>query len=101
MIAENELLKGRIMEQPKTNTAELAKAIEEFEEALPGWWWTTGACQVSRDASCGPTKDGPDAHLLKHRLFDDGFHCELHEGTVAQALRNVTQQALNAKAAVL
>ena len=80
--------------------ADLANAIADFERALPGWWWSIGSCHVSRDASCGPDRVGPDAHLLSDRLFDEGFHADLRgDATVADALRDVMRQALEARAA--
>jgi len=74
----------------------------EFERALPGWWYSLGICSVSRDASCGPDPKGPDAALLKIRKFDSGFHRDDHhpDSTMADALRNVMAQALEAKARV-
>ena len=81
---------------------DLQAAIIEFEKALPGWWYSLGICSVSRDASCGPDPNGPDAALLKIRKFDSGYHCDDHhpDSTMADALRNVMAQALEAKARV-
>ena len=79
-----------------TSATDLAAAIVQFEQTLPGWWWKVGTCSVSRDASCGPDRAGPDAHLLAIRLFDEGFHCDAC-GTVAESLRDVMDQALAAK----
>jgi hypothetical protein len=39
----------------------------------------------------------PD-RLLELKLFDNGFHCDDRNGTVASSLRNVMHQALEAKA---
>jgi|SRR6476660_3802836 hypothetical protein len=86
------------MMQPKTDTDDLAAAIQEFETNLPGWWWSICSCSVSRDASCAPDLYGPDAHLLKLPLFDRGFHCDDRNGTVASSLRNVMHRAMAAKA---
>ena len=83
--------------QPTTDTGDLAKSVAEFETALPGWWWTVGVCSVSRDASCGPDRNGPDARLLNLPLFDEGFHHDDCEGTVANSLRIVMTEALKAK----
>jgi hypothetical protein len=80
-----------------TDADDLAAAIREFEAALPGWWWTVGSCGVSRDASCGPDLQGPDADLLANRAFDGGFHCDDDDGTVAGSLRAVMQAALDAR----
>ena len=80
-----------------TDTDDLSAAIKTFERALPGWWWTVGHCMFSRDASCGPDRQGSDAFLLKlqeTRKFDEGFHADLVEGSLADALRVVMTQAL-------
>lgn len=84
-----------------TDTERLINAIKIFEGNLPDWWWSVGHCSISRDASCGPDLNGPDAELLKlpeTRLFDEGFHCDDREGELADALGNVMEQALEAKA---
>jgi len=83
--------------------ADLQAAIIEFEKALPGWWYSLGICSVSRDASCAPDIAGPDADLLEIRKFDCGFHCDDRRphSTMADALRNVMAQALEAKARLL
>lgn len=83
---------------PPVDTLDLASAIAEFQEQLPGWWFSVCACSISRDASCAPDLHGPDAHLLQVRTFDEGFHADLVDGTLADALRDVMQQALQAKA---
>lgn len=78
-------------------------AIVMFKEALPGWWYSVGECQVSADASCGPTRESDDIELIPlDRRFDDGFHADLPQpATMADALRTVMQEALEAKSAVL
>lgn len=76
---------------------DLIVMIREFEETLPGWWWSLGNCHVSRDASCGPDSTGPDADLLEMREFDSGFHCDSRMDTLASSLRNVMEQALAAR----
>jgi hypothetical protein len=84
-----------------TDTADLALAIQEFEAALPGWWFSVGKCSITRDASCGPDLAYADAWLLKlpeTRVFDEGFHCDDPDGSLASSLRNVTKQALEEKA---
>lgn len=82
-----------------TDLEALAAQVREFEEKLPGWWFTMGTCSVSRDASCGPDRTGPDGDLLKEKLFDEGFHCDDREGSIADALRTVMNEALEARAA--
>lgn len=78
----------------------LEYAIEQFKEVLPGWWYSVGECSVSCDASCGPDRTGPDATLLSIRQFDDGFHSDLPQpSTMADALRDVTAQAIEARSA--
>lgn len=76
---------------------DLAMAIGEFERKLPGWWWSIGNCSVSRDASCGPDRSGPDADLLTRREFDAGFHCDSRDRDCAYALRNVIRRAVRAR----
>lgn len=84
--------------RPATDVTDLAAAIAEFEAALPGWWWSLGMCSLTRDASCGPDRTGPDAGLLALRLFDDGFHHDDRDGDVAGSLRIVMAEALAARA---
>ena len=89
-----------------TDIPSLGEAIATFEATLPGWWWQTGTCSISRDASCGPDRNGQDANLLflndrnAGKLFDEGFHVDLDEegATVAQALMTVMKIAIEAKA---
>lgn len=82
---------------PVVDTDDLAAAIKEFEAALPGWWFSLGACSVSRHASCGPDVKGVDAALLADRQFDEGFDCDDADGSLASSLRNVMRQALAAR----
>ena len=86
-------------QQPVTDTDDLSAAIREFEATLPGWWWSVCVCSLTRDASCGPEVAGPDAALLNQNLFDNGFHCDDPDGTLASSLRDVMRQGLEAKAA--
>lgn len=81
---------------------DLERAIAEFKARLPGWWFSTGECSVSCDASCGPDSTGPDQELLRtapnDQLFDGGFHADLPQpSSLADALRDVMRQALDAK----
>lgn len=84
----------------KTPAVGLESAIADFKAALPGYWFSVGECQVSADASCGPTTESADINLIKlDRIFDDGFHADLPQpATMADALRDVMQQALSARA---
>lgn len=76
----------------------LADAIERFRDDLPGWWFSVGECSVSADASCGPDRQGSDAHLLTDRLFDGGFHADLPQpASMADALDTVRRWALKAR----
>jgi hypothetical protein len=89
--------------QPLTDIRDLSEAILEFEQRLPGWWWSVCVCSFSRDASCGPDIKGPDADLLDlgdNRRFDEGFHRDDKKGTLASSLRDVMEQALKAKVSV-
>lgn len=78
-------------------TDALALALVEFNAQLPGWWWSVGYCKVSGDASCGPDRQGPDADLLEHKEFDEGFHVDIPNGEPAEALIEVTRVALEAR----
>lgn len=70
------------------------EAITKFCTELPGWWWSIGDCSVSADASCGPDRKGPDADLLTHRVFDEGFHCDTrHPACPIESLMDVLAQA--------
>jgi len=84
----------------QTGALGLAAAIIEFERRLPGWWWSVAMCSVTRDASCGPDRKGPDARLLSLREFDEGFHHD-GEGDVADSLRIVMEYALKRRAAII
>lgn len=86
------------MDWKTTTPVGIEQAITEFKQALPGWWFTVGECQVSADASCGPTRESPHIELIKFdRAFDDGFHADLPQpATMADALRDVQEQALEA-----
>lgn len=76
----------------------LEAAIATFKATLPGWWYSVGECQVSADASCGPTRESPHIKLIQRdRRFDDGFHADLPQpSTMAAALMDVMSQALEA-----
>lgn len=80
----------------------LERAILDFKEALPGWWFSIAECQVSCDASCAPTVESPDIALaLFANPFDSGFHADLAQpSSMAEALRDVMTQARAAKAAL-
>lgn len=80
---------------------DLEAAIAEFKAKLPGWWYSVCECQVSCDASCAPTVESPDIALAEHgNPFDGGFNADLRQpSTLAEALRDVMLQALEAKAA--
>jgi len=89
------------MSEWKTAPAtDLEAAIAEFKAKLPGWWFSVCECQVSCDASCAPTSDSP--HIEKaytDNRFDSGFHADLLQpSSLAEALRDVQQQALAALA---
>lgn len=79
----------------------LEAAVAEFKSRLPGWWYSVCECQVSCDASCAPTKESPHAAwAYDDPQFDGGFHADLDQpSTLADALRDVQQQALAAIAA--
>lgn len=76
----------------------LEAAIARFKRDLPGWWYRVCECQVSADASCGPTRESEHIGLIpKDKSFDDGFHADLDmPSTMANALDNVREKALAA-----
>lgn len=80
----------------------LIEAIQEFRAALPGYWYSLGECEISCDASCAPTALSPDLALTgQDKRFDDGFHCDVPQpSTLADALRDVMAQALDARHAL-
>jgi hypothetical protein len=59
--------------QPERVTSSIDAAVALVERVLPGWCWRTGTCSVSDDAWISPDRQGPAAHLLADRLFDEGF----------------------------
>ena len=82
--------------QPE-DVADLAAAIREFEEKLPGWWWSVGSCSVSRDATCGVDCTGPDGDLLREPLFGDSLSYDDRDGTTASTLRRIMADAIHAR----
>lgn len=83
-----------------TDVALLAKAVFEFESALPGFWWSVGQCSVGAHASCAVDGNGCQADLLvgvkggTDNPLDTGFHCDTKGGYPHEALNNVMHQAL-------
>lgn len=82
----------------QTDVEDFAKAVSEFEAALPGFWWSVGQCSVGAHASCSVDGVGAQAALLNGvkagEPLDSGFHCDTTRGTPAEALRDVMAQAL-------
>lgn len=74
----------------------LEQAIARFKADLPGWWFSVGECQVSADASCGPTRESAHLHLIPlDSRFDSGFHVDLPQpATLADALDFVRDEAI-------
>jgi hypothetical protein len=60
-----------------TDTTEFASAINEFETALPGFWWSVGQCSVGAHASCAVDGMGCQSELLDGieagHSFDSGY----------------------------
>lgn len=81
-----------------TDTPDFAKAVAEFETALPGFWWSVGQCSVGAHASCSVDGKGSQAELLvgvnAREPLDSGFHCDTQGGSPAEALRDVMAQAV-------
>lgn len=86
------------MSWQETRPYDLERAIIEFKQKLPGWWYSVCECQVSCDASCAPTSESPHIALLAtDPRFDGGFHADLPQpSTLADALRAVMGQAIEA-----
>lgn len=76
----------------------LEEAIIRFKRDLPGWWYRVGECQVSADASCGPTRESEHVLLIpKNPRFDHGFDADLPmPASMADALDVVRAEALDA-----
>lgn len=80
----------------------LQEIIADFKQEFPGWWWSVGECQVSCDATVGPTTEAPDANLLFIKAFDEGFDGDLRQpSTVEAALLNAIAIARDARRAAL
>lgn len=80
-----------------TDVQDFARAVSEFEAALPGFWWSVGQCNVGAHASCAVDACGVQAHLLagvqKAHPYDSGFHVDTRGGSPADALRQVMCEA--------
>jgi len=74
--------------------------IARFRQELPNWWYSLGECQVSCDASCGPTSLSDDIrHIPQDDRFNSGFHADVPQpSTLKAALLIVLHAALAAKA---
>jgi hypothetical protein len=65
-----------------TDTAELAKAVAEFEAALPGFWWLMYQCSAGARTSSAVDGNGCQAHLRAgvkssgSNPLDKGFGCD-------------------------
>lgn len=83
----------------RTNAEEMASVVYEFEQKLPGFWWSVGQCSVGAHASCAVDGSGCQSSLLIEcevgDKFDSGFHCDTNGGSPAEALRVVMDQALS------
>jgi hypothetical protein len=81
-----------------TDTDDFRAAIQEFENALPGFWWSVGQCNVGAHASCAVDGNGVQKDLLvgvkPGEPLDEGFHCDTQGGQPSEALRDVMHQAL-------
>lgn len=76
------------------SVAGLEAAIDRLYRELPGWWWSVGNCHVSADATIAPDRNGPDAHLLKFKEFDEGIDGSLlHPASMAEAMHNAIDLA--------
>lgn len=76
-------------------------AVAYFKSKLPNWWYTSGDCFVSADASIGPDPNSPDwkgpdinALIDLDERFNSGFHRDVkHPYTPAQSLIDLTDAA--------
>lgn len=86
------------MKRWRTDTDEFSDAVNEFENAFPGFWWSVGQCSVGAHASCGVDGNGCASGLLKGikqgHPYDSGWHCDTRGGSPAEALRDVMRQAV-------
>jgi hypothetical protein len=89
---------GNVPNWHTTAHDDLPAAIAELKAALPGWWYSVCECQVSCDATIAPTVESPDIIRAEFGSpFDHGFDVALPQpSTLAQALRHVTREALEA-----
>lgn len=81
-----------------TPATDLEAAIARLKADLPGWWFTVGECQVSCDATVGPTRESEHIALAERgNDFDGGFSVDLAQpATLAQALDCAREDALAA-----
>lgn len=81
-----------------TDSAAMKAAVEDFEAALPSFWWSVGQCSVGAHASCAVDPNGGRPELLNGieagHPFDSGFHCDTIKQDPHVALRDVMRQAL-------
>lgn len=88
-------------------TESVEDAISLVERELPGFWHTSGLCNVSGHASIGPDYNGPLGHLLRDEWPEERFHAGFDADWVPGGLRHqqacalvdCALQALIAKAA--
>ncbi|MEN6545673.1 MAG: hypothetical protein ABFE07_06485 [Armatimonadia bacterium] len=86
-------------------TSSIDACVALIEKVLPGWWWSTGRCALTGDASIGPDYNGPDRERLFREFpverFDGGIHADLPPGDgphrCCYALLHVLLSALIAK----
>lgn len=78
----------------------IEKVIARFRRELPNWWYSLGECQVSCDASCGPTSESEDIALIpQDERFNSGFHVDVPQPSkLSSALLILIYSALAAKA---
>ena len=70
------------------------KALDEFINKYPTWWYTIGVCDISRDFTCAPQAHSPESKYTKLDQdcpFNSGFMCD-HKGTLADAIHEVMKE---------
>lgn len=78
---------------------DLSEAIQEFNEALPGWRLALSHADQRGSALCVPEENGPDAKLRleSDERFSRGFIWGLSSDSAAQGVRTVTADAVRAR----
>lgn len=78
-------------------TAKDLDALQCFRNVYPTWWYTIGVCDRSRDFTCAPQANSPEAPFIEiDNKFNNAFRCD-HEGALADAIGDVMEQIIQEK----